>query len=219
MDKHNRLDHSLYCIITQKYCNGRTAVETAEELVRAGVKIIQYREKDKSKKEKYEDCLKIRELTRNAGVCFIVNDDVDIAIVVKADGVHVGQEDMPVKVVRELCGDNMIIGLSTHSREQALDAVRKRADYIGVGPIFPTKTKENVCDAVGLEYLDFVANNIHIPFVAIGGIKCHNLEEVIRHGARSVALVSEVISAPNIIERIRKIQSIIIRPNENLTRL
>ena len=208
MDKQNKLDHRLYCIITEKYCNGRTAVQTAKELIKADVKIIQYREKDKSKKEKYEDCLKIRELTRDAGVTFIVNDDVDIAISVKADGVHIGQKDLPIEVVRSLAGNEMIIGVSTHSREQALDAVAKGADYIGVGPIYPTKTKVDVCDAVGLEYLDFAAQNIHIPFVAIGGIKCHNLEEVICHGARCFALVTEVISAPDIIDRIRKINSL-----------
>lgn len=209
MDKHNRLDHSLYCIITEKYCNGRTSVETAKELIKAGVKIIQYREKDKSNKEKYEDCLKIRELTRNAAVSFIVNDDVDMAVAVKADGVHVGQKDMPVAMVRELCGNNMIIGLSTHSPEQALEAVKRGVDYIGVGPIFPTKTKENVCGAVGLEYLDFVAQNIHIPFVAIGGIKCRNIKDVIRRGAQCIAPVTEIISAPDIVNRVFEIRKII----------
>ena len=209
MGKQNKLNHTLYCIITEKYCNGRTSVQTADELISAGVKIIQYREKDKGKKERYEDCLKIRELTLNAGVSFIVNDDVDIAIAVKADGVHVGQDDLPVEIVRSLVGNDMIVGVSTHCPEQALDAVAKGADYIGVGPIYSTKTKENVCGAVGFEYLDFVVDNIHIPFVAIGGIKRQNLGDVIRHGAQCISLVTEIVSAQDITDRISEIRHII----------
>lgn len=118
------------------------------------VKILQYREKERSKGDKYCKCLKLREITRQNDVLFIVNDDVDIALAVGADGVHVGQDDLPVDVVRSLVGDEMIIGVSTHSPQQALDAVHKGADYIGVGPIYRTNTKAEVCDAVGTEYLD-----------------------------------------------------------------
>jgi len=197
----------LYCIITEQFCGGRTAVETASELIKAGVKIIQYREKDKSRRGKYLDCVKIRELTKTAGVCFIVNDDVDIALAVKADGVHIGQDDMPLEAVRTLVEGKMMIGLSTTCPKEALDGVAKGADYIGVGPIYPTQTKASV--AVGLEYLDFVAKNIKIPFVAIGGIKLHNLDEVLRHGARCVSLITEIVSFPDISERVNKVRKIL----------
>lgn len=209
MNKHEKLNHRLYCIITEKFSSAGNAVNTATELIKGGAKIIQYREKDKTGKEKYDDCLKIREMTREAGVTFIVNDDVDIAIAVRADGVHIGQDDLPVPVVRSLTGEEMIIGVSTHSPEQAVAALANGADYIGVGPIYPTQTKDNVCDAVGLEYLDYVVKNVNIPFVAIGGIKLHNLEEVVRHGAGCICLVTEIISAPNIGKRIDEINSLL----------
>ncbi len=97
---------------------------------------------------------------------------------VDADGVHVGQDDLPVGEVRRLLGKDKIVGLSTHSPKQAEDAVRAGADYIGVGPIFATKTKDDVCDSVGFSYLDWVVENISLPFVAIGGIKQHNIEQI-----------------------------------------
>jgi thiamine-phosphate pyrophosphorylase len=130
--------------------------------------------------EKYRECLAIRELTSRAGALFIVNDDPALAIAVKADGVHIGQDDMPIEAARSVLGAGMIIGVSTHSPEQALDAVRRGADYIGVGPLFVTSTKTDVCAPVGLEYLEFAVKNIGIPFVAIGGIKRHNLPEVVK---------------------------------------
>lgn len=195
----------LYCITAEKYSLGRDNITVAREMISAGVKIIQYREKEKNKKEKYIQCLRLREITKQNGVFFIVNDDVDIAIAVKADGVHVGQDDMPVEVVRSIVGKEMIIGVSTHSPSQALGAMRDGADYIGAGPLYPTKTKDNVCDAVGLEYLDFAVKNIAIPIVAIGGIKRHNLPDVLRRGAGCAAMVTEITSSPNIAETIKEV--------------
>ncbi|MDD2752878.1 MAG: thiamine phosphate synthase [Candidatus Omnitrophica bacterium] len=200
------LNYSLYCITSQQHSLGRTTLQVAEEMISAGVKIIQYREKDKKTKlEKYNDCLKLRKMTRENGVTFIVNDDADIALAVKADGIHIGQEDMPLDAVRALTGEDFIIGVSTHSPEQAKEAVLKGADYIGVGPIYKTKTKKGVGKPVGLEYLDYVTKNIHIPFVAIGGIKMHNLMEVRQHGGKCVAMVTEIVGAENIKARIYEI--------------
>ncbi|GAW93934.1 thiamine phosphate synthase [Calderihabitans maritimus] len=198
----------LYGITCEEYARGRNNVETVQEMIKAGIQIIQYREKKKKSLYKYQECLQIREITRRAGVTFIVNDDVDIALLVKADGIHIGQEDLPADKVRELVGDDMIIGVSTHSPEQAWDAVRRGADYIGVGPIFPTKTKEDVCDPVGLEYLEYVVENLSIPFVAIGGIKEHNISQVREKGARCIAMVTEIVGAEDIpkkVEAIRKV--------------
>ena len=153
-----------------------------------------------------EECRLLRRLTREAGACFIVNDHVDIAMLVQADGVHVGQEDLPVPDVRSLVGPEMIIGLSTHLPEQAREARSLGADYIGVGPIFATNTKEDVVDPVGYEYLDWVARNGDLPFVAIGGIKRHNIAEVARHGARCCSLVSELVGAPDIRTRVEDVR-------------
>lgn len=144
-------------------------------------------------------------MTARSGVTFIVNDHVDLALMVGADGVHLGQDDLPPAKVRELVGDEMIIGLSTHSPAQAGAAVRSGADYIGVGPIFATRTKEDVCAPVGLEYLDFVVKNIDLPFVAIGGIKEHNIAEVRKRGARCIAMVTEIVGAGDIAARVRSL--------------
>lgn len=201
------LNTDLYCITAEEYSLGRSNIEVVRDMIKAGVKIIQYREKDKKKIDKYNQCLEIRAMTKAAKVTFIVNDDVDIAMLVKADGVHIGQDDLPIEKVRELVGDEMIIGLSTHSPQQAEDAVRRGADYIGVGPIYKTYTKKDVCDPVGLGYLSYVAQNIDIPYVAIGGIKEHNMNEVTGCGAKCIAMVTEIVGADNICEKIRSVKN------------
>ncbi len=198
------LPEGIYGITAEEFSNGRTNVEVAKEMLKAGIKIIQYREKEerKTRKEMLEECREIRKLTREHGAVFIVNDFLDIAILCGADGIHCGQDDLPVKEIRELA-PYLMIGISTHSPYQAQKAVEDGADYIGVGPIFSTKTKKNVCDAVGLEYLEFAVRNINIPFVAIGGIKDHNISEVVKRGAKTIALVTEIVGAENIKEKIK----------------
>jgi len=146
-------------------------------------------------------------MTREAGVLFIVNDYVDIAQLVDADGVHVGQDDFPVAEVRRLIGPDKLIGLSTHNPEQAAAAVIAGADYIGVGPIFSTRTKDDVCAPVGLGYLDHVVRTCPLPFVAIGGIKEHNLGQVLDHGAKTVCLVTEIVGAGEIAATVRRLQA------------
>lgn len=183
-------------------------------MLASGIKMIQYREKDKKMGQQYEECCLIRQMTEKSGAAFIINDHIDLALIVQADGVHIGQDDLPVPKVRELLGPNKLIGLSTHSPEQAQAALVAGVDYIGVGPIFATKTKKDVCEAVGFDYLDYVVNNISLPFVAIGGIKEDNYGEVLRHGANSVAMVTEIVGAPNIamkIEALKTIQSQILK--------
>lgn len=188
----------LYALTDSRLSLGRSVEEVAEALLAAGVKILQYREKKLPAGKMLAECRVLREMTRNAGACFIVDDHVDLAMLVGADGVHIGQEDLPLAETRKLVGPDVLIGLSTHSPGQALAAVAAGADYIGVGPIFATKTKEDVVDPVGFEYLDWVAANISLPFVAIGGIKLHNIGEVAAHGARCCAMVSELVGAADI---------------------
>jgi thiamine-phosphate pyrophosphorylase len=209
MNRKNPLPTDLYCITAEDYSLGRNNIEIVKQWIAAGIKVIQYREKDKDMKKKYEECKIIRELTKEAGVMFIVNDDVDLAMMVQADGVHIGQDDFPLEAVRQLVGDQMIIGISTHSPEQAQGAVKSGADYIGVGPIFKTSTKKNVCDPVGLEYLKYVVDNMSIPFVAIGGIKESNVIEVVHCGAKCIAMVTEITQAQDIGKKINGIRKII----------
>ncbi len=197
----------IYALTDSKLSLGRSVQEVTAALLAAGVKIVQYREKKKKAGDMLRECQALRAMTREAGACFIVNDHIDIALLVDADGVHVGQEDLPVAEVRRLIGADKIIGLSTHSPAQAQDAVAQGADYIGVGPIFATQTKEDVCAPVGFTYLSWVAQNISLPFVAIGGIKCHNIGEVIAHGATCCALVSELVGAQDIVERVHLVRA------------
>jgi len=199
----------LYGLTAEKFSLGRSNEEVVRAMLDAGVRLVQYREKTKKMGKKLEECLSLRELTRKAGAAFIINDDIDLAMLVEADGVHVGQEDLPVAAVRRLVGENMAIGLSTHAPEEARAAKKAGADYIGVGPIFATQTKDDVCAPVGLGYLDFVVREMDMPFVAIGGIKEYNLRDVAAHGARCFALVTAIVEAPDIQDRVRRLHAAI----------
>lgn len=205
------LEADIYGITAEEYSLGRSNVEVAARMIEAGIRVIQYREKEKSTRQKYRECLKIREMTRQAGATFIVNDHVDLALLVGADGVHIGQDDLPPEEVRKMVGEEMIIGLSTHSPAQAEAAVNSGVDYIGVGPIFATRTKKDVCLPVGLEYLEYVAKNVRLPFVAIGGIKEHNIAGVCRRGARCIALVTEIVGSEDIGAKVRALRAVLSR--------
>ncbi len=210
----NPLPKGIYGITAEKFSLGRSNIEVVRRMIDGGVKIIQYREKrpHKSHRRMLEECRQIRALTREHGVRFIVNDYVDIAMICEADGVHIGQDDLPLPDVRRLVGEEKIIGLSTHSPAQAREAVALGADYIGVGPIFSTQTKEDVCDPVGLAYLEYAVNEIYIPFVAIGGIKSDNIDRVVRRGAKTVCLVTEIVGAQDITAMTRSLEAAVATP-------
>ena len=203
------LNTDIYCITAEKFSKGRSNIEVVKSMINADIKIIQYREKEKTQKEKLSECIKIRQLTKDAGVTFIVNDDITLAQIIDADGIHLGQDDFPLPEVRTIIGEKMILGLSTHNPKQALDAIKAGADYIGVGPIHRTYTKENVCDPVGYKYLEWVIENINLPFVAIGGIKLNNLHETVKRKAKCIAMVTEIVGAENIEETIKQARNII----------
>jgi thiamine-phosphate pyrophosphorylase len=197
----------IYCITASRFSLGRSNIEVVRQMLDAGIKVIQYREPDFSMLQKYHECIAIRNLTAHYGACFIINDDVHLAMAVASDGVHVGQDDLPVEKVRDLVGIKMIIGLSTHSPEQADKAVATGvADYIGVGPLFQTFTKKDVISAVGLGFLDYVVAHHKVPFVAIGGIKENNVLDIVRHGAKCVCLVTEIVGAVDIGAKIRAVR-------------
>lgn len=202
------IPEGIYGITGDNFAHGKSNFECVKAMIEGGIKIIQYRDKTKSIKEKVKEAREIRELCKRNGVVFIVNDHVDIAILVDADGVHIGQDDMDPSDVRKLIGDNKIIGLSTHSEEQGMKAyLNPDVDYIGVGPIFPTTTKDTA--PVGLGYLEYAVKNLHLPFTAIGGIKEHNLHEIISRGAKNVCLVSDIVGADNITEKVKELQKLI----------
>ncbi len=201
------IPEGIYGITGDNFAHGRSNLECVKAMIEGGIKIIQYRDKTKSIKEKTKEAREIRELCKKHGVIFIVNDHVDIALLVDADGVHIGQDDMSPADVRKLIGDDKIIGLSTHSEEQGMKAfLDPDVDYIGVGPIFPTTTKDTA--PVGLEYLEYAVKNLHLPFTAIGGIKEHNIHEIISRGAKNICLVSDIVGATDIAEKVKYLQSL-----------
>ncbi|MDR1511265.1 MAG: thiamine phosphate synthase [Endomicrobium sp.] len=204
-----QIPKGLYLITAENFSNSKDNVIVVKEMLDAGIKILQYRDKYKSKLEKFKQCEIIRKLTLDYECLFIINDDIDIALTLKSDGIHLGQNDLPITKAREIVGHNIIIGISTHSPEQAKFAVEHGADYIGVGPIYKTFTKENVVDPVGLEYLRFCMKNIKVPKMAIGGIKFSNLSKVCKYKPDNICMVTEITSAQDIKFAIKKAQEVI----------
>lgn len=205
----------LYGITAREFALGRSNLEVVKLMLAGELQLIQYREKELPLLEQYRECIKIRDLTAAAGACFIVNDHPDLARAVAADGVHLGQEDLPVPAVRSIVGEGLLIGRSTHSPQQAREAVKLGVDYIGVGPLYQTFTKKGVGPPVGLGYLDYVVKNIDLPLVAIGGIKQSNLAEVVRHGASCLALVTEIVGAKDIPAKIKALRREIAQAKES----
>ena len=166
-------------------------LETVRIILESGIRWIQYREKSKTRRDIFFEALKLRELTRAFNACLIINDYADVAIAVDAEGVHLGQEDLPLKEARRVMGDR-IIGISTHSVQEALEAEREGADYIGFGSVFASTTKE-VGEPKGIEALKIVSNAVGIPVVAIGGIKPDNVLYVFETGCTGVAVSSGLL--------------------------
>ena len=195
MKKRSFQSCQLYVIVDGAVLAGRDPAEVAEAAVRGGADAIQWRDKTASGPDFLKKARAIREAARLLGAVFIVNDRVEAALQAQADGVHVGHEDLPVRQVRSLVGESMLIGRSTHSLEEALEAERAGADYIGVGPVFRTPTKPDY-KVVGTGLVKQIAvSRIQIPWVAIGGIDLQSLPLVLSAGAIGVAVVRAVAGA------------------------
>lgn len=176
-------------------------------LIRGGATLIQLRDKESSPREFYHQAAAALQIAHNHNAKLIINDRVDVALALKADGVHLGQSDMPVAAARSLLGDDAVIGFSTHNPTQARLAVTMPLDYIAFGPIFQTRTKKNPDEVAGLDALREVrASTGSVPLVAIGGVTLINAAEVFASGADTVAMISELVAGPGEIEEnIRKI--------------
>lgn len=210
------INNPIYTITAEAMSNGRDNIEVVGQMLKAGIKFIQYREKTKPALDRYNECLKLRQMTRDNDAIFIIDDFIDLAMAVDADGVHIGQTDLPAQVVRQLIGNDKIIGLSTHSEEQLQKAnmLGDIIDYIGVGPVYATQTKKNAVP-VGFSYVEYATKNSKHPFVAIGGIKEHNICDVAAHGAKTFAIVSEIVGADDIVGKINSIKNT-LQKNNNL---
>ena len=195
--KRQAIDYSLYLVTDRGLARGRATLDIVKAAVRGGATCVQLREKDCSTLEFIQQALSIKEFLSTHGVPLIINDRLDVAQAVGANGVHLGQTDMPLDMAKAIVGDAMIIGVSAESLEDAIAAEKGGADYLGVSPIYATPTKIDTAPPLGLEGLQQIRNAVKIPLVGIGGLNKNNSADVIRHGADGVAVVSAIVAAEN----------------------
>ena len=198
----------LYVILDQSVRQDRTHFQIAQDVIKGGAKILQLREKRFSDRDIIKIGRKIRDLTRNHKALFIINDRVDLCLALNADGVHLGQNDIPISLARSILGSEKLIGVSTHNLHQAIKAEDDGADYISVGPIFQTSIKQDL-KPVGVDFIRRVKDEIKIPFFAIGGINEENLKLVMRAGAKGIAVISAIMCAENIELAIKRLSELI----------
>jgi len=196
----------IYPVTCERLSNGRSNLEVLKAVIAGGAGIIQLREKECSGKKLYDLAVKFREITTKAGVLLIINDHVDIALAVAADGVHLGQEDLPLQAARQIAPD-LLIGASTHSLAEAIQAQKEGADYINIGPIFPTGTKEGIERLLGPEAIAAISPEIDVPFTVMGGISESNIDQVLANGAGRVAMVTAITQAPDITAQVRALKA------------
>lgn len=189
------VDYSVYLVTDRDLARGRTTLEIVAAAIRGGVSCIQLREKTCSTGEFIDEALAIRSLLARHEIPLIINDRVDVALAVKADGIHLGQKDMPCSMARQLIPESMIVGISVESLDDAVAAQKDGADYLGVSPIYPTPTKTDTAQALGLEGLRSIRSEVDLPLVGIGGLNADNAAAVIYNGADGVAVVSAIVAA------------------------
>ena len=201
------IDLSLYLVTDRALSSGRSTLAVVEAAVRGGVTCVQLREKSASTRRFVEEAMAVKGFLREAGVPLIVNDRIDVALAVGAEGIHLGQTDMLIRQARPLVGDRMLIGISAESVEDAIAAEAEGADYVSASPLFATPTKTDTAAPLGMEGLRQIRAAVRIPLVAIGGIHRDNCGEVIRSGADGVAVVSAIVSAEDPEAAAREISS------------
>ena len=189
------VDYSVYLVTDRELARGRTTLEIAAAAIRGGVSCIQLREKTCSTREFIDEALAIRSLLARHEIPLIINDRVDVALAVKADGIHLGQKDMPCSMARQLIPESMIVGISVESLDDAIVAQKDGADYLGVSPIYSTPTKTDTAQPLGLEGLRSIRSEVDLPLVGLGGLNADTAEAVIHNGADGVAVVSAIVAA------------------------
>lgn len=207
------IDYTLYLCTDRKFMKTETLEETVEQAVKGGCSVVQLREKDCTTKEFYELALRIKEVTQKYNIPLIIDDRIDICMAADADGVHLGQEDMPIVQARKLLGEEKIIGVSAHNVEEARKAWQEGADYLGVGAIFGTNTKKNTVDT-SIETLREICVSVPIPVVAIGGVDLSNIARLAGSKIRGVAVVSAIMAseepkaaAEKLVIKVREVQN------------
>lgn len=198
-----------YYFITDSKLSRRGNISDVKNAVACGVRVIQHRDKYFTTRNFYEEALKLRFICKNT--IFLINDRVDIALAVKADGVHLGSSDVPYELARKILGNKKIIGLTVHSIREAKKAQKLGANYIGVSPVFPTKTKNDAGIPKGVELIKEIRKIVSIPIIAIGGINLSNAKSVVESGADGICAISAVVAKSNIKKEINKFQALFIK--------
>lgn len=199
----------LYPVTDPVLSAGRSHEEILRQSARGGARIIQLRDKFASRRQLFETACRFREVTAAAGMLLIINDYVDIALACQADGVHLGQDDLPLAAARQLAPE-LLIGISTHSLEQALAAQAGGAGYVNIGPVFPTRTKEKTSPPLGPDTIPVIASRLRIPFTVMGGINHQNMPQVLAAGATRIAVVTAVTLAPDPAEAVARLRRLIL---------
>ena len=205
--KKEDIDYSVYLVTDRRNKTDEEFLNIIEEAIKGGTTIVQLREKTASTKEFYDLALKVKEITSRYGVPLLINDRIDIALAVGSEGVHIGQDDMPADIAREIIGEDKILGVSASTVEEAKKAEIDSADYIGSGAVFPTSTKDDA-DSVSKEELKEIVDSIDIPVVAIGGITVENASTLKGSGIAGVSVVSAIMSAEDPKEASEKLKEI-----------
>lgn len=195
-----------YYFITDSNLTKVGNIVDVRNALRAGTKIIQYRQKHASSRRMYIEAFSLKKICK--GAMFLVNDRIDIAQAVDADGVHLGQEDLPCPIARKLLGKKKIIGVTVHNLKEAKTAKKHGANYIALAPVFKTSTKPDAKSPTGTEIIKEIKKHVHLPVVAIGGINFSNVKEVILAGADCICAISEVVASNNVKARIQKFQKL-----------
>ncbi|MFZ2655750.1 MAG: thiamine phosphate synthase, partial [Victivallales bacterium] len=202
----------IYPVISSEFCAGRSPIYVLEQIAEGGARIVQLREKNKNGTDLIRLAREFRRICDRHGMLLIMNDNVGIAVETGADGVHLGQDDMPLADAREASSE-LILGCSTHSKEEALKAQADGADYINIGPIFATQTKTTGYNPLGMEILRAVPSLLRIPFTVMGGIKERHIPELVSLGAARIAMVTEITTADNIASKVRELRNrMAVRP-------
>jgi thiamine-phosphate pyrophosphorylase len=193
----NKPDYSLYLVTDRSLSRGRSNVDVVSEAIKGGVSCVQLREKECSTRQFIAEALALKTVLKQHGIPLLINDRVDVALAVRADGVHLGQSDMRIADARRILEPYMIVGISAESVADAIEAEKEGADYIGISPVFATGTKTDTALPLGLEGVRQIRAVVKIPLVGIGGINAANSADVILHGANGIAVVSAIVSAEN----------------------
>lgn len=202
-----KMDYRLY-LVTEEKVPIEELLMIVEEAIQGGVTMVQLREKNSSSRAFYEKAVRLKELTEAYQVPLIINDRVDIALAAGADGIHIGQEDLPIHKVKKIIPPSMLVGVSCHTVEEALSAEKAQADYIGIGAIFPTQSKKNA-NLLADRVLEEIIKAVSIPVVAIGGINSNNIATIKDSGISGVAVISEIMKASNPFEASRHLRQLI----------